>query len=239
VHLPDITLVLVAGDIIAPTEAALRDVLGKFSFPEVLAFASKPIEGARTILTNIRSSDDAGRFHHTGVLPHLKTSHALFMEWDGYPTSPEMWNDQWREYDYIGAVWPWFDENTVGNCGFCLRSRRLMTALAEMPYIEPVDIMTGRHYRAALESEFMIFAPETVANKFSREYWPPTGATFGFHGVWNFPRHMDDAQIKERLALLEPAQWRAQGISTLAHHALWAGRRDLFRWVSGEKARRA
>lgn len=243
-HLPDVTLVLVAGDIIAPTVVALDEVLEKFNFSEVLLFIGG-VEGTlrtdarvQVIWTTIKSSDDAGRFHHRGVIPHLKTDFAMFMEWDGYPVHPDLWDDRFLDYDYIGAVWPWFKDHTVGNSGFCLRSRKLMTALVEYPYIEPVDIMTGRHHRLSLERDHGIkFAPEEVAERFSRELWPAGKRTFGFHGIWNMMDHMTDAEVKARLGTLAPAQWRSSGMATMPYHALWSGRRKLFQWLTEQRVR--
>ena len=39
----------------------------------------------------------------------------------------ELWfDDTWRQYDYIGAVWNWYDKDRVGNGGFSFRSKILL-----------------------------------------------------------------------------------------------------------------
>ena len=41
---------------------------------------------------------------------HIKTSHCLFVHDDSWVLNPESWDDDWLEYDYIGA--PWVCEET-------------------------------------------------------------------------------------------------------------------------------
>ena len=66
-----------------------------------------------------------------GLAPHVETSHALVVQWDGYVVNPDAWTDAFLDVDYCGAPWPWGDDDRrVGNGGFSLRSRRLIDALA-------------------------------------------------------------------------------------------------------------
>ena len=37
----------------------------------------------------------------------------------------ESWTNEFLEYDYIGAPWPWYDHK-AGNGGFCLKSSKFM-----------------------------------------------------------------------------------------------------------------
>jgi len=219
-HLPDVTLVVVAGDYIRTTEAALRDIEERFLFGCVLELDAAP---------TFETVSEVMQFE---VAPRLQTSHALFIQWDGYPTDPEMWSDEFLGYDYIGAVWPWFTDNSVGNGGFSLRSRRLLDLLAGMPRVDyPEDISICRQLRPLLEDRDILFAPEPVAERFSREHWPVGAKTFGFHGVWNMLDFMDDGAVVKRLTLLEPKQWRQQYMTYVSAFALRQGRRDLFLWV--------
>jgi len=217
-HLPDVTLVMVSGDYHAAHQAALNDVVAHMHFPYVLTMETEPtLEAVSEAMQEL-------------VAPTLKTSHALFIQWDGYPTTPEMWDDGFLAYDYIGAVWPWFTEHSVGNGGFSLRSRRLLGALAALPALEyPEDITICRR----LNLDGMRFAPESVAERFSREHWPVGARTFGFHGVWNMLDFMDDTAVVRRLSLLEPKQWRQKYMTYVSATALRQGRRDLFLWVQG------
>lgn len=224
-HLSDITLVVLGSSYGRLTEMATDYVFERFAFDDVLMFP------------DIRSAADATRVAWKEVLPRLRTTHILSMHWDGYPVNADMWSDEFREYDFSGAVWPWFTELTVGNTGFSLQSRRFLAALAHVPMIQPEDITICRNYRPVLEQHGVRFAPEEVAMRFSREYWPPSARTFGFHGAWNMLEHLDDQQVIERFSLMTPEQWRGAHMVSASHRALWTGRRALFRWITGEIGR--
>ena len=129
----------------------------------------------------IHSLENYCRFIVKDLLIQVQTSHVLVAQWDGYVLNDEAWQNEWLDYDYIGAVWP---DGIIGNGGFSLRSRRLLEALQdkrfEAPFY-PEDEKICRNWRPALESEFgMKFAPPEVASAFSVEGGRYTGQ-FGFH----------------------------------------------------------
>jgi hypothetical protein len=124
----------------------------------------------------------------------------LIIHADGYAVNKDAWTDEFWNYDYTGAVWKkwtWWCENLVGNGGFCLRSKKLLSALdalnlptdvddypgtvlekdwlasqgyaKQLRYI-PEDDIICRWYRQKLEKEFGIkFAPLALADQFSIE----------------------------------------------------------------------
>lgn len=119
----------------------------------------------------------------------IKTDHALVIQYDGYVLNWEAWRDEWLQYDYIGAPWWYKDGKNVGNGGFSLRSKKLISILATDPEIKqthPEDHHICRTYRAHLEKKHGIkFAPEHVAADFSIEGWKGDrnyNGQFGFHG---------------------------------------------------------
>lgn len=234
-HLSDITLVVLAGNHIAPSEAAIGDVLKKFSFDDIIIFADQfilPPPGGRVVVTPFSSVEDATRIAWREIFPRLKTSHILSMHWDGYPVRPEYWNDDFRQYDFIGAVWPWFNERAVGNTGFSLQSKHLLESIQSLAFRQPEDVALCRHYRPQLEQEYGIkYAPVSIADRFSIEHGPPHLQALGFHGLWNMLYFMDDEAIRQRLGLLRESQWHNPQIDALASRAMIAGRRELYRWV--------
>lgn len=134
---------------------------------------------------------------------HIKTSHALIVQYDSWIIYPEMWTDEFLEYDYIGAKWPHLS-NQVGNGGFSLRSKKLLDILADQNYPDDVKFEDGEiclKMRSMLEDRGIKFAPEIVADKFSYERASPTGKTFGFHGLFNMWRHVDDDEMIKMAAL--------------------------------------
>jgi hypothetical protein len=134
----------------------------------------------------------------------LTTSHALFIQYDGWVLDGSLWRDEWLRYDYIGAPWPWHAGYQVGNGGFSLRSRKLMQFLADnrttFPVRTPEDDTLCRAYRPFLESHGFRWAPTMIAEDFSFERERPH-RTFGFHGIFNWPHVLSPEGLAERKAL--------------------------------------
>lgn len=120
-------------------------------------------------------------------------THVLFIQYDGWVLNSDQWNASWLDYDYIGALWPWYSSLRVGNGGFSLRSRKLLEFLsthrADFPLRpgHPEDDLLCRHYRPALEAHGFRWVPEHEARAFAfeREALRPA---FGFHGLWHVPQ---------------------------------------------------
>ena len=152
----------------------------------------------------LASRDDYSRFVLKSLAHHVDTPHMLLIQWDGYVVNPAAFEPSFLECDYIGAKWFWFDDGMrVGNGGFSLRSRKLLTALQD-PRIDLVgaeDITIGRAFRPLLEREHGIrYASEALADRFAFEAAYPAGLPFGFHGLYNFCRVVPPAE----LAVLAP-----------------------------------
>lgn len=154
--------------------------------------------GIEIINTNeIKSLVDYNRFNMKILYEYIKTDFVLVVEYDGFILNPDAWEDEFLEYDYIGAPWWYKDGHNVGNGGFSLRSKRLLEILYKDDFINqtfPDDRHICRTYRTYLESKGIKFAPEVLARKFSiegelhyKEKWTNTGDVwtnqFGFHGL--------------------------------------------------------
>ena len=85
---------------------------------------------------------------------HVDNQHCLLIQDHAFIVNPNAWSDEFYEYDYIGAPWPYqensyvtpFDEHIrVGNGGFSLRSKKLL----EVPLKReiPFDCTTGDFYK--------------------------------------------------------------------------------------------
>lgn len=127
------------------------------------------------------------------VADYVESGYAMFVQWDGFVVNPQLWEEQFLAYDYIGAPWPpnWPNRrsNRVGNGGFSIRSKRLIercrTIDVPSHYGIPEDNIICINMRQQLECEGFTFAPPDVASRFSWENPTPEngfGATFGFHG---------------------------------------------------------
>ena len=123
---------------------------------------------------------------------HIHTDFVLIVQWDGFIINPEAWNDQFLDYDYIGAVWPWHPlGKQVGNGGFSLRSKQLceLTASPNFVYTDNSEDDQICHLnREFLENQGIKFAPVELARHFSFERELSNIKTFGFHGAFNFER---------------------------------------------------
>lgn len=144
------------------------------------------------------------RFTFLELHKYINTSHCLLVHHDGFVTNPELWNEDFLNYDYIGAPWPYSDSAyltdsgehvSVGNGGFCLRSKRLLELPTKLGL--PLDQRQGFYnddgnfcvyYRDTFIKNGIIYAPIEVAAMFSTETFIPGISTnsFGFHGMRNF-----------------------------------------------------
>jgi hypothetical protein len=118
----------------------------------------------------------------------VQTSHALLIQWDGYVIDAAQWSQDFLNYDYIGAPWAHpVAGYKVGNGGFSLRSKNLLTALqrTEIPALHPEDLAICIRLRPQLESLGIKFADEPLAARFAYEQNQDHGPTFGFHGIFN------------------------------------------------------
>lgn len=139
---------------------------------------------------DITSKEQYSEYCITELYKHVKTSHMLICQHDGFINNWMAWDNNWLQYDYIGAPWWYNDGHDVGNGGFSLRSKRLMEIVATDPNIKlkhPEDDVICRAYRSYLEKMHNIkFAPLEVAEKFSFEgYRQPNKILkdqFGVHG---------------------------------------------------------
>jgi len=147
---------------------------------------------------------------------YIDTEYCLIVHDDGFVINSHLWNDEFLNYDYIGAPWyhtiPHYGHiYRVGNGGFSLRSKKLLDLCANLPVKGHEDSTICLKYRPYLESRGCKFAPVEVAMKFSLEEKIPEcefdlNNTFGFHGRGD-PDH-DPSQgfywkFKEKIKLLE------------------------------------
>jgi len=144
-----------------------------------------------------------------GLNRYVETEFSLCVHHDGFIINPDKWNDDWLQYDFIGAPWPGMPDRRhpgksdypgrVGNTGFCLRSKEFMQHTAALKdlflssygvdqYGQTLggDTFISQHQRPFLESVGMKYAPVEVAADFSwesniEEFPNGRPDAFGFH----------------------------------------------------------
>lgn len=211
-QLPQVTLVAMTSVNVTATIKAMEYSMKGIDFGDaVLITHRKPFGLPKTIryshtskLTNI---DDFNYKMVYELGDHIKTDYALIVHADGFVVNPQMWRDEFLDYDYIGAPWPLPKEGDtttyrdiygnicrVGNSAG-IRSKRLMDfpkkanvpwegeyAFGKMWFYE--DGFICCKIRHLLEAEGMRIAPLEVAKYYSHEQMIPEvqGITpFAFH----------------------------------------------------------
>lgn len=132
---------------------------------------------------------------------YVQTDFACLIHGDGYVINPQLWDNAWLEYDFIGAPWPLPRDSysyrtpmgeiqRVGN-SVSLRSKRIL----ELPSVLRLewksfygntneDGFLCVHNRDILVENGVKFAPLEVAVRFSKEHEIPENIgldTFAFH----------------------------------------------------------
>ncbi len=135
---------------------------------------------------------------------YFDTSHCLIIQSDSFVVNFELWNEQFLNFDYIGAPWSNkvrinpnlelnMEKNPVGNGGFSLRSRKLVETTSKIKFellkfpIKSEDVIICHYlYEKMLDNDIR-FAPPKLAAQFSIEnennlYEQNLNSVFGFHG---------------------------------------------------------
>jgi len=153
---------------------------------------------------DIRTTEDYSDLLLTNIAQYVKGTHVLIIQWDSFIVHPELWTDEFLNYDYIGSVWPHHPENPVGNGGFSLRSVKLLDAIKKPSFNKrhPEDYCICVDNKAFLEQQCDIkIAPIRIAEQFSVER-TPWHDTFGFHGFFNFAYVLSDEELRDFLTLM-------------------------------------
>jgi hypothetical protein len=145
-------------------------------------------------IDNISSIEQYSDFCLT-LNKYFNNDFVLLVQNDGFIVNPYLWDDNFTNYDYIGAPWELTKVvgQKVGNGGFSLRSKKFLefSALFSTTGGVPEDnfLCIDKFHEAI---EFGIdYAPVKLASKFAHEYRNPYAWSynpknhFGFHGKHN------------------------------------------------------
>jgi hypothetical protein len=228
--LPQVTLCAV--DTRAPVLAAqaLLHSMRQVDFGRVLLFTHAwvppvVLPGVEIVeIEPIGSGAEYSQFVLRKLPTYIRSSHALIAQWDGFVLDASAWSDEFLVHDYVGAPWPEQPEHRqVGNGGFSLRSRRFLQAGLDLRITaeHPEDQVMCRDFRPFLEEVHGIsFAPPRLARRFAFENEAPGGATFGFHGPYNLPLVLPEAEMIETMRRLPDAFFRSRDGRRLARAML-------------------
>ncbi|MCV2354049.1 hypothetical protein LNV09_07705 [Paucibacter sp. B2R-40] len=209
---------------------ALERCMAAASFKECLLLCTSrqalPATIEQVLIPPFSDMEGYSSFMLKDIGDYFSGDFVLVVQWDGFILNADCWDDEFLQYDYIGAPWP-HRPVAVGNGGFSLRSRRLIEALKkiDIQQVHPEDYVICELHREQLIKEHGIkFAPIELASKFAFEFIPPSGPTFGFHGFANFHAVFKDPQLAEYLARCEPAMLQNRAARNLFKNLCRTGR---------------
>ena len=214
-QLPDVTLCAMTSVNVRATVKAMEYSMRGIDFGDaVLITHEKPSYLPDTIRYShtdpLNSIDDFNYKMVYELGSHIRTDYAMIVHADGFIVHPEMWRDEFLDYDYIGSPWPIPPEGDtttyrdkdgnlcrVGN-SVGIRSKRLMDFPAKAGIPWEGEYAFGKMWfhedgficckiKHLLEAEGMRIAPLEVAKYFGHEAMIPEieGITpFCFH-KWN------------------------------------------------------
>lgn len=209
--IPDVTLVAVDAAAHDLVRLAMEDTLAEIEPARVLLWTDRPdLAHPRAQCfphPAAPSLKEYNRILWFEVPKEVHTSHFLVIQWDGWVINGSAWTDEFLNYDYVGALWPWHPARRVGNGGFSLRSTALANFLFayanEYPVADQEDEAICRDHRLSLEKRGNFkWATEDLARRFSVEHGDlPPFRTFGFHDARNFGRLLTPEKYQQRVEL--------------------------------------
>lgn len=199
--LPDVTIFSADSAYVDLTARALTVSMEQCEFADAILCSDQAVAGPfrHVPVEPLRSIIDYSMLCLTRLPDLIETRFVLIVQWDGFIVNPAAWRRDFLKYDYIGA--PWYGifppGRRVGNGGFSLRSRKMLDAARQLPWIPEhgLDQVICQICRPALEKDFGIrFADERIADHFSYEFGYKD--SFGFHGFQNMWRHHSDEEMR-------------------------------------------
>lgn len=210
IALPDVTLVAVDAAAHDLVRLAMEDTLAQIDPAAVLLWTDRPDLAHPRAQCFPHPAPPAlkeyNRILWYEVPKELHTSHFLVIQWDGWVLNGSAWTDEFLNYDYIGAPWPWHDDCRVGNGGFSLRSAALANFLFanahQFKVSDQEDDALCRIHRRSLEAKGFKWAPEDLARRFSIEHGEmPPFKPFGFHDCRNWARALHPEKVRQRVGM--------------------------------------
>jgi len=200
--LNDVTLVCVTSVKLPQSIMALKYCMNQMQFGAVKLITHEPsvvkengisVEYCR----HLTSVEAYSHFIIFDLHRHIDTKYCLIIQHDGFIINADAWDDDFYNYDYIGAPWPLIEggvldphENLrrVGNGGFSFRSKKLLEVSNKeyIPFVATTrgvinyykhnnsgwcaeDVVICIYNPLLYERHGCVFAPYEVACKFSRE----------------------------------------------------------------------
>lgn len=252
--LPDVTVVCIDCAYHELAIDALRRTLAQCDFGAACFFTDRDyiLDGIKVIrIDPVTSAEAYSNFVMHRLAAYIETDFVLIVQYDGFVLHAQAWDDDFLNYDYIGAKILLRDGYVVGNGGFSLRSKKLLCALGDAtargydalnsPWLEDMAICVL--FREHLEKNHGIrFAPGEVADRFSSEASMPTAGTFGFHNLLQLAKLVENdfraaALPQSRRMTVNLHATTPLGPYTMTTHVTLQGTDDFDRKVQAHRGR--
>lgn len=134
----------------------------------------------------ISTIQEYSKFMIFDAINYIDAKYILTIQYDGIIVNPKKWTNDFLKYDYIGGPW---QNQVVGNSGFCLRSKRFLKIVIDNSRILkkgyfPDDVILSRlDTKKALMRFGIKYAPYELACRFSSLYGTKVKeiVSFGIH----------------------------------------------------------
>jgi hypothetical protein len=232
-------------------EAAIKSMeysLSQTNFGESILFTTKVLCSNKVItktkklgiklemISEIKSITEYSYFILANLERYINTKFCLVTQWDGWVINSQKWNSEFLNYDYIGAIWPDYSSNQIGNGGFSLRSKKLLRSTRDLIENDPKmpinlieDNYICRKKRGILEKKYQIkFSTTKLANSFSIEGNKLPLESFGFHGMSNFHSAInEDLELKKLIDIIIDENFKNRESYDLTKRLVREDRLDL------------
>lgn len=200
----DVTLLAISSIEIPKTIWALEKSRERLNFGAVKLISDikpeLPMGITHEYCPRINNIMDFNHYVFKELYKHVDTSHCLMVQFHAWVINPDLWDDNWLNFSYLGAPWPikegsYIANNgervRVGNGGFSLRSKRIMEIPSqlgwelrqEQSYFNE-DGNLCAYWRKELLEMGIVYGTLEEACRFSFENLIPENRgmrTFGFH----------------------------------------------------------
>jgi len=207
-NLEDITLISITSVNIQSAANALVVSNAFYNFSSVKLLSSQKPKTLNSAIEHIpippiSNIANYSKFMVEELHKYIDTKFCLVIQADGFVINPELWSNDFLQYDYIGSPWPTyvetskgiihFDNNRVGNGGFSLRSKKFLEICSQINFdvlntdLWPEDMLMCHFLYEDFLNSGAQFAPIEIASKFSIEGQfadldNSLSTSFGFHG---------------------------------------------------------
>jgi len=193
-NLKDVTLLAISSNRAEGNIEALKKCMSLMDFGAVKFLSHQkpdnlPNEITFEYCTELKSIYDFDCYAFSELGKHIDTSHMLMVQDHAYILRPELWDDDWLQYDFIGAPWPERDAFISASTGEMVKKLLDLPKKLGLPVVEDRgytndDGLVNSYYRKIFLENGIKYPSVHVASRFAYENPIPENEgvlPFGFH----------------------------------------------------------